>query len=379
MRLLPWGLALVGVLVYFNTLPNGFVFDDKLFIGDKLAVHNLSEFLGQLVHGTRPVVQLTLLANYAISGLQPAGYHIFNIAVHVLAGLALYGLVHRVQLATRRPDPSGRAAPWLAGTVALLWLVHPLNTQAVAYTIQRAESMTGLFFLVTMYGLVRYAVTPERKAWAVLAVAACTLGMGTKPVMAGAPVVALLLDRAFLSGSFKQALQQRWKFYLALVATWVMLIWVRVDHQMLAGMLSAPRSGGAASAQAAAGAGAPGGAGMGAGAAESLGPSAGFSLKLISWYAYLLSQGEVILHYLRLAVWPHPLVLDYQVAWEPAFQAWELGRASVATWLVPDLIVAAIGVAGLVAVAPTGGGACWWHGFLLCWRRVRALCPSRIM
>src|SRR5208283_1715692 len=105
------------------------------------------------------------------------------------------------------------------------------------------ESLMGLFYLLTLYCFIR-AVAPFKhqdtktpksasefpflgvlvswwsKRWHIAAVVACALGMGTKEVMATAPIVVLLYDRCFLAGSFLEALRRRLPFYLGLAATW---------------------------------------------------------------------------------------------------------------------------------------------------------------
>src|SRR5437870_3823031 len=114
------------------------------------------------------------------------------------------------------PARYAEGAPWLAAAVAAIWLVHPLQTERVTYVIQRAEALMGLFFLLTLYFLVRGALSPRRKAWYLAAVLACVLGMGSKEVMSVAPLVALLYDRVFLSSSFKTLIRERWKLYFNL-------------------------------------------------------------------------------------------------------------------------------------------------------------------
>ncbi len=86
-----------------------------------------------IAHSSRPVVQFSLAVNYALGGLNPRGYHVFNIVIHILAGLTLYGVVRRTLLTGTGRTKWGEAAPWLAGAVSLIWLVHPLQTESVTY------------------------------------------------------------------------------------------------------------------------------------------------------------------------------------------------------------------------------------------------------
>src|SRR4030095_15544248 len=129
------------------------------------------------------------------------GYHAFNLVVHVAAALALYGLVRRTLLTEALRARYADRADWLALAVATLWAVHPLQTAAVTYVIQRAESMMSLFYLLTLYCLVRGVASARPSAWYTAGVLACGLGAACKPVIATAPLLTLLYDRVFLAGT----------------------------------------------------------------------------------------------------------------------------------------------------------------------------------
>ena len=126
----------------------------------------------------RPVVNLTLAVNYAIGGLDVRGFHVGNLLIHLLAALTLYGIVRRTLLSPLLKERFGHAASALALAAALIWSVHPLQTEAVTYLTQRTESLMGLFFLLTLYGAIRAASSPHPWKWYAATVAACALGMG---------------------------------------------------------------------------------------------------------------------------------------------------------------------------------------------------------
>ena len=103
----------------------------------------------------RPLVNLSLALNYRAGGLSVTGYHVVNLVIHLLAALLLFGLVRRtLERPTLRPRYGAASVP-LAFMIALLWTVHPLQTESVSYIIQRAESMMGLFYLLTLYFFIR--------------------------------------------------------------------------------------------------------------------------------------------------------------------------------------------------------------------------------
>ena len=276
-------VVVAGLAAYCHSFDGAFLFDDRMHILQKERIRSLSPFWDLITRTRRPVVQLSLALNYAFGGLRVWGYHAVNLTIHLLAGLTLFGIIRRTLSSPRLAKAHGRAAPWLAFAVALLWVVHPLNTQSVTYIIQRGESFMGLFYLLTLYCLIRGVASGSRRVrgiWFVAAVLACGLSMGSKAVAVTIPVVVLLYDRTFLSKSFVQAIDRRWVLYLGLAATWIVLVLCGV----VGGVLN-PSPGGSA--------------------------TVGFGYKDVKPWWYAFSQPGVILHYLRLSFWPHPLCLDY--------------------------------------------------------------------
>jgi Flp pilus assembly protein TadD len=293
-------LVVATVLVYANSLSGAFVFDDIDSIVQNKSLQSLATAFSPPPVSTvcgRPVLNATLALNAALGGTAAAGYHAVNILIHVLAGLVLYSLLRRTLRGDAIPPHFRDAATGLAFTVALLWCLHPLQTGAVTYVVQRAESLMSLFLLLTLYCVARGAAAARPAGWYAAAVAACALGMGTKEAMVTAPVLVLLYDRIFLAGSWSAVLARRRVVYGALAATWVLL--------GLA-MASCPGRGG----------------------------TVGFSVS-ISPIAYAMTQFGVIVHYLRLVFWPVPLVIDY---------GWPIARAPGA--ILPAAL-AVLALAGL--------------------------------
>jgi protein O-mannosyl-transferase len=277
--------ALIAVLVvalcaaYANSFHGPFIFDDAACIVENPSIRTL-EFPGVLTAPSsaltttgRPVVNLSLALNYAVGGLSVEGYHVTNLALHLLAALALFALVRRALLLPALSKKLGAAASELALVVALLWAVHPLQTESVTYVVQRAEALVGLFYFLTFDCFLRGATTARNRGWYAAAVASCVLGMASKEVMLSAPFLLVLFDKTFIAGSFKESWRRRRGLWLALAGTCVLpvLLLQTTDN----------RDG-----------------------------SAGFGLGVTSW-EYARTQFGFILHYLRLAFWPRPLVLDY--------------------------------------------------------------------
>ncbi|MEO7412532.1 MAG: hypothetical protein ABIZ81_04175, partial [Opitutaceae bacterium] len=109
----------------------------------------------------------------------------------------------------------------------MLWLVHPLQTEAVTYVVQRTESLMGLHYLLTLYCFTRAVHSPaQRQTWQFLAVGACFAGMACKEVMITAPVAVFLFDRTFIAGTFINAWRERGRFHLAMASSWIALAWL---------------------------------------------------------------------------------------------------------------------------------------------------------
>ncbi len=315
----PLLLIVATIVVYLNSFDGVFVLDDQRYIADNPRVHQLWPIM-PLLDRRRPVVDISLAVNYTLSELDLWSYHAFNLLIHMLAGLTLYGTVRRTLLLGQFRERLGRIAGRLAFVIALIWAIHPLQTQSVTYLIQRAESMMGLFYLLTVYCVLRGASSDCNRRWYLAAILASALGMGSKGVMITAPVVVLLYDRAFIAPSFRLVLRHRWGLYVGLAATWGVLC----ASGLVAGVLSASRAN----------------------------TTVGFSYKGISPLEYAATQPGVILYYLRLAFWPVGLCLDYD---------WPVARS--AAQIVPPAIVLALLI----------GATIWalirrpWAGFLGAW------------
>ena len=103
----------------------------------------------------RPLTNLTFAVNYHFGRLDTAGYHVVNTCIHVLAALVLWALVWRTLRLEHFAGRFQNVAGLLGFGSALIWAVHPLNTESIAYITQRTEALMGLFYLATLYACVR--------------------------------------------------------------------------------------------------------------------------------------------------------------------------------------------------------------------------------
>jgi tetratricopeptide (TPR) repeat protein len=273
-------IAAAIAVVYSNSLSGPFILDDADTIVTNAAVRDPGDIARVFAQARdtplagRPLVAYTFALNYAASGLAVQGYHATNIVIHILCALLLFGLVRR----TISVPGSGLRAPGsgdaenVAFAVALVWALHPLNTEVVDYITQRTESMMALCLLASLYAAMRSLTERRTILWQTAAIAACACGMLCKETMVVAPLLIVLYDRAFFFGSLRGAFAVRWRLYGGLALTWLVL---------LAMMVPGPRAG-----------------------------SVGFGAAITPW-EYLLNQAVMIAHYLGLAVWPRGLTVNY--------------------------------------------------------------------
>ena len=311
-----WAVAIIMAVLLFalygRAIDSPLFFDDHIAILENKSITTLWPPIGDSQHrgplnpepelpvSARPLVNLSFAVNHYFAGLVPRGYHQVSVVFHLANSLLLWLIVRRT---LRLPYFAGRfaaSAGWLAFALATLWAIHPLQTEVVAYATQRTELMMAFFYFATLYCSLRYwsllapavADQPEtlpakgpgqnsvatgsdpaassRHLWLALSVLSCLCGMASKEVMVSAPVIVLLFDRAFVSGSLMNALRRSWPLYVGLCATVGLLLFLIAD---------APRS-----------------------------ESAGFHLHIsaVSWW---YTQSKVLLMYLKLVVWPSPLLI----------------------------------------------------------------------
>jgi len=317
-RVVPLILVLAGGVVYSNSLSGPFIFDDPASILDNPNVRHLWPIWEAMSAprstgmSSRPVAALSLAINYALGGYHVLGYHLFNIAIHILTALALFGVVHHTLALFVYKEEKKASAFWLGLTTGLIFLVHPLPTDALNHMTYRHEVLMSLFYLLTLYCAIRSARSTRQGWWIIAAMLCCSLGMGSKENMVSAPLMVLLYDRVFLSTSFAEALRKRWNLHAGLALTWLILA---------ASILSGYR-----------------------------GNLVGFDLQDLRPYEYALTQLGVVVYYLRLAVWPDPMVLDYF--------GWPVAHSLVDVW--PQ----ALAVAALVGLTCWGLWCRKWWGLL---------------
>jgi hypothetical protein len=144
---------LIGVAIYPNTLHSPFVFDDGPSIPRNPTIKNLENFYGNSTgydkYPTRIIGYFSIALNYSIGEFDPFGYHILNMAIHIINSLLVYFFV---LITFRTPflkkslsEAPAREVSLISG---MLFLVHPVQTEAVTFIVQRLTSLTTIFYLL---------------------------------------------------------------------------------------------------------------------------------------------------------------------------------------------------------------------------------------
>jgi tetratricopeptide (TPR) repeat protein len=202
----------VGILAYSNTLQVPFVFDDEQNIQTNAAIRLTEfDFAGLWAAafespGVRPVASASFALNYLVGGYDVAGYHVLNLAIHLANGILVYLLA--LQILRQLDSLPGQKLPRVRGDptslmslfAALIFVAHPLQTQAITYVVQRMTSLAVVFYLTSLllYILGRARSGPWKR-WALFgaAFASGVLALGSKQIAATLPVIVLLYEWYF--------------------------------------------------------------------------------------------------------------------------------------------------------------------------------------
>lgn len=287
-------VALLSMIAYANSLSNSFQFDDYEGIVDNFALHDLGNIPSYFTNPNlfrftkadwRPVLQITYAVDYAIAGPAPTMFHVTNILFHAGAAWLIFLIV--AEIARSRPLLAADAAPipagWLPFTAAALFAVHTVNTQTVNYIWARSSLLAAFFYLLSFYCYLRGPLNTEGKSgrpWHLGGFFTFALGMATKATMASLPAMLVVYEVLFLNPAGRNPLMlylkepRRLLKYLPLAC--ILLAYLAIRSNLL--------------------------------------PNTVRNLVAPPWVSrrnYLLTQFRAWIYYLKLYVWPDPLILDY--------------------------------------------------------------------
>ena len=269
-------IVMLTLLAYSNTFTASFHFDDDPAISENATIKQITaDNIVALIRSNRPITNLSLMFNYAISGLNVIGWHVFNISFHIANGVLVYLFLFWTFNLPSLKERYADRAPRMALFGALLFALHPIQTESVTYIITRSELLAAFFFLATFLFFIKGATTGKFKYY-VFAFVTSLLAMGSKEWAATLPAMLFLYDYLFIAQGKLKSMRARWKAYVLLLLPWGLIAYIMTFY-------------------------------IGA-------TSAGFSIsgqKGITPITYLLTSFNVIWMYIRLLFLPINQNLDY--------------------------------------------------------------------
>lgn len=188
--------TLLGICIYKQAFRASFQFDDVLTVVENPSVKSLSD-IGWIwfFDPSRFLTHLSFALNYHFAGLDTCGYHLVNLAIHLLTTGVVY-IFLRMTVLPRLRDLSRQWAETIIIFAALIFLCHPIQTSAVTYVAQRSTLLASLFYLSSMVLYVSYRLKGKRSyyLWAILI--AC-VGLFTKPIIITLPLAMMLYEIFF--------------------------------------------------------------------------------------------------------------------------------------------------------------------------------------
>lgn len=213
-------LTIAVFSIYSNTFRGPFHFDDYIRIVDNEDVH-ITGFTGEnvirLLFLERPVAMMSFALNYYFGGLDVFGYHLVNMAVHILTAFGFFLLLDlTLSVSFGWPEDKRFLASLLA---SLIWVTNPIHIQAVTYIVQRMASMAAMFFVysVLFYAKGRLSKGGRRVAYFMLFALFAALAFGTKANTFILPLIIMLYELCIIRKGDLKVIKEK-PFYLAILA-----------------------------------------------------------------------------------------------------------------------------------------------------------------
>jgi hypothetical protein len=214
-------IAAMVLIAYSNTFTASFHFDDNPSIIENAAIRHITfDNIAQIMRGVRPVIYLSIMVNYALSGLNVIGWHIFNIGIHIANSIFVYLLVLWTLLLPVFGKRYDGNAKWMALFAALLFGVHPIQTESVTYIISRTELLATFFYLATFLLFIKGAPT-GKFGYAMGMLFTSYLAMGSKEWAITLPALLILYDLLFIAEGKMRPVLSRWYLFVMTVIPWV--------------------------------------------------------------------------------------------------------------------------------------------------------------
>lgn len=218
-------LVIAVFICYSNSLSNGFVFDDEYLVLIYSRPRSFSHLLDMLVDSYRPIRNLSYILDFIVWGANPFGFHLTNVLIHAANTVLVFFLIRRFTI--------GSIVPALT---ALIFAVHPIQTDAVAYVSGRRDVLFTLFYLAAFHSYLTYRNNKSRISF-VLFLVLWALGLMSKEMAVSLPLVIFVWNfcefwpeeegsraRRFFGAARKAFNRDRW-LYIALAVAAIAFIW----------------------------------------------------------------------------------------------------------------------------------------------------------
>jgi tetratricopeptide (TPR) repeat protein len=286
-------IIIIGFFIYSNTFKVPFLFDDSNTVLKNTSLRDsdylTNTSLTDIFSASRLIGQLTFALNHAVDGFNVVGYHLVNLLIHVGCALLLYWfyiLTFKTPYVSdhfpKRADSFFQTPKIIALFTALLFVSHPVQTQAVTYIVQRYASLATFFYLFSLVMYIKFRLSESPKAKYVfyaVSIFSAILAMKTKEIAFTLPLMVILYEFLFFRGEIRKRI-----LYL-IPLTLTMII---IPLSLIGVQSSSPGS---------------------AVRIDEL--TKGASLNIISTGDYLNTQFRVIVTYIRLLFLPINQNLDY--------------------------------------------------------------------
>jgi len=236
-------IALLTLIVYANSFTASFHFDDYYTIVENDRIKNIHDLRSIVAFNpSRPIVFLSLALNYHFGRLNTVGYHIVNVLFHMAAAMLVYAIALRLFGLARRKSKASIVQSlqdqWPALFPALVFAIHPMQTEAVTYIIQRATVMCAFFYLLAIYLFMKAEKEGQKAPWWIAgACVSFIFSYLCKEEAATLPAILLLYDYIFVSRGNLLRLRARAGHH---VAFWILLILSFVYRYSLYGTMVNP-------------------------------------------------------------------------------------------------------------------------------------------
>jgi tetratricopeptide (TPR) repeat protein len=224
--------AVIGFAVYSNTINSPFLFDDQAHIKDnthirltELKLQNIADAAFKSPLPERPVANISFALNYFFFHYNVISYHLINIFIHIISATFLFLLLKNTFTLPLFQNRY-RHSQLLAFAAATVWLLHPVQTQAVTYIVQRMTSLAAMFYIMSIFFYAKGRLSQQIKKrswpWFCSCAISAILSFGCKEISATLPVFILLYEWFFL-----QNLDTNWlkrNFSLVIAASFLILV-----------------------------------------------------------------------------------------------------------------------------------------------------------